>query len=147
MRVKQVAKHFALTLGIIWIFSSTNLTSLSTDTALGMVGVGYRVPHILVSTTIIDFGRVKVGQAFNLRFTIYNAGETGSTLVVRKLVISGGNFHFSDSPGIPFMVPAGVADSLRVRFRPTSKGKFSGTITISAEVQKDVEIELRGEGV
>ena len=97
---------------------------------------------LAVDTTLLDFGKVTVGDSQDLVLTISNTGEQDLQVRIEMLPPP---FSFDLNP-TPFVIPAGASQTCTVSFSPTSAGKVFGALSILSS-RGNVQVELRGKAV
>lgn len=87
-----------------------------------------------VTPSLLDFGRLAIGQSSQLRFTIQNQGgaelrgTVGTPCVGFELVRGGGDYALSP----------GASHDVDVRFRPTNTGDFNCALELGADACEDL---------
>jgi CSLREA domain-containing protein/uncharacterized repeat protein (TIGR01451 family) len=108
-------------------------------------------PDIEVELLNIDFSSIDVGQPTERSFEVRNVGT--ALLQVRSFMPTSTGQPFSivrpSAPPPPIQIPIGGALSFVVRFRPTMRGRVTGTLTITSNDPDEptVPVELSGVGV
>jgi hypothetical protein len=97
---------------------------------------------LAVDTTLLDFGRVTVGDSQDLVLTISNTGEQDLQVRIEMLAPP---FSFDLNP-TPFVIPAGASQTCTVIFSPASAGKVFGALSILSS-RGNVQVALRGKAV
>lgn len=109
--------------------------------ALGLFTTGIPVTGTLTVTltgaprletspaTALDFGSVAVGQSKDLAATLRN---TGTAPLDVTAVTSSSPLFSAVSPAAPFSVAAGAQQAVMVRYRPSSAGAITATLTIAS---------------
>lgn len=96
-------------------------------------------PKLCVDTTSLDFGTVSVGSTKDLPVTVRNCGGqtlTGSASVGAPFsIVSGGSFSLA----------ANQSQTVTVRFSPTAKGGFTGSVSVSSN-GGPASVNLKGTG-
>ena len=102
------------------------------------------VPDIGVFPTNLDFGTVQLGQEPSRSLFVRNGGNAPLSVAP----ITGGFPPFSVSPTGAFTVAAGGEQIVNVRFRPTTIGPATDTLTINSNDPDEPvrSVELRGRG-
>jgi alpha-tubulin suppressor-like RCC1 family protein len=126
------------------------LTILSDDPEHSVIevtleGEGVSSSQIAVSDTLLAFGQVCIGFAFE-PLPLFVASEGLCPLVVSN--ISTDNSDFSVYP-TSFTLPPGDTQQVGVEFAPSSAGLITGTLTITSNDpdHPTLEIALEGEGL
>ncbi len=103
-------------------------------------------PDIRVSTTLIDFGEVGVGQSSQLPLIIYNDG--GATLQVSNIDIIPSGPQFAVSNTNITINPSGQT-TVYVTFIPGSVGDKTATLSIISNDpdESPVQVDLEGKGI
>ncbi|MCS6806799.1 MAG: choice-of-anchor D domain-containing protein, partial [Blastocatellia bacterium] len=110
--------------------------NITTTTVCGpVVCASVSVTGVCLQTTgdvaprAIDFGTVCVGQSADRTFTVTNTGNTPFNLTA----INSNNPAFTVvSPTLPAPVPVGGSVTVTVRFRCTTRGAVTGTLTFDS---------------
>jgi hypothetical protein len=94
----------------------------------------------------LDFGRVTVGSETRRSLELSNDGD--APLVVESLRVSGTGFDLAEDGCGGRPIPTGRSCTLRLRFTPSGRGDFSGSLEVGSNsaVLPRLEIPLRGEG-
>ncbi len=113
--------------------------------AWAAVGILPLVSHLSASPTSLSFDSVGVGVSDTMIVTLSNNG--GDATLVSSLTFS--NPAFTAATTTPFSVAGGATLPLRIVFRPTTTGTFSGNCTITSNAQDNpsITIALSGHAV
>ncbi len=97
---------------------------------------------LAVDTTLLDFGRVIVGDSQDLVLTISNTGAQDIEVMIEMLAPP----FSSDLKPTPFVIPAGASQICTVIFSPASAGKVFGALSILSR-GGNVQVALHGKAV
>jgi len=113
---------------------------------LTAAGSGGGTPQIEVTPAALAFGDVSVGQNRELDAVVRNTGN--AMLGISGITSSNPRFTLV-TPAVPFTVPAGGQQSLRVRFSPAAAGSQTGNLTIASNdpARAAVAVSLSGNGI
>ena len=101
--------------------------------------------QLTVSTSVVNFGNVAVGQTQILQITLKNSGN--AALVLSGHLLRGIGFH-SNGIGYPTTLGAGVEIPLNITFAPPNARSWSGTLQFfTSGANGTVQITLQGAGV
>jgi len=135
--------------GILQVASNDSTAS---PLNLTLTGVGYQAPveepDIAVSSTVVNWGNVAVGQTVQQSLNISNLGN--QTLSISALALTGDpDFSLINLPASPFDILAGASQTITIEFVPTSVGAKTATIDISSNDpdESSVSISLSGDAV
>jgi hypothetical protein len=125
LKAGQLPGNFALTLTnpIIGNASSTNILTSSVDGTVTILA-----PHIQLSGTSLDFGRVALGQTQDQTVTISNIGN--QSLQVTGITFT--NSQYSVIGGSSFSIDPNGSKDITVRFTSQTKGTYSETMSIAS---------------
>jgi len=92
-------------------------------------GITKAVPDIEVTPATLDFGKVAAGQNKEMSLVVRNHGP--APLLVLSLAAD--NARFSPlNAGSPFLLEAGTARTVKVRFQPSTASAETGVVTIQS---------------
>ncbi len=104
------------------------------------------VPHIAVTETSHDFGRVGIGNSSDWNFTIQNTGNASLQLIT----ISSDNAVFSViSPStFPGVISPNQSENVTIRFSPPNATSYTGHLAIASNDPNEpsLGIDLTGNG-
>jgi hypothetical protein len=109
---------------------NSNATAAS-DQRKTVVVTGTAVQAIFTGGTTMDFNIVKINTTKDLQYTIQNTGD--DTLFLNQstpLTVTGSAFTLQSPPGATTILP-GASTNFTVRFSPTAKQAYSGSVTFS----------------
>lgn len=94
-----------------------------------------------------NFGQVNAGNSLSKTFYIQNTGS--NDLIINNIDLYGPNASMFNIILIPFTIPAGVTDSFKIAFTPTSAGMHDAYIHITSNVPNlgNLYFGIQGEGV
>ncbi|KHD87121.1 MAG: hypothetical protein OM95_16200 [Bdellovibrio sp. ArHS] len=90
-----------------------------------------------------NFGRTALNRLKGVSFTLRNTGNL--PLYFNDFDIHGSGFGYEEN--CPRLLFSGQRCTVRVFFRPTSLGTYSGALDIDMTGAEDIRIHLRGRGV
>jgi hypothetical protein len=129
---------------------SHNATNQSSPITISLSGIGINpnAPIISVTPTSNDYGNVKVKRSKTASFTIKNNGKTNLSILTSTIAgpdawmfaITGGNGAKT--------IKSGKSLTIKVAFKPTSKGSKSAKLEITSNdpVTLTIDIPLSGTG-
>jgi hypothetical protein len=101
--------------------------------------------QLTVSTSVVNFGNVAVGQTQILQIMLKNSGN--AALVLSGHLLVGPGFH-SNGIGYPTTLGAGAEIPLNITFAPPTARSWSGTLQFFTNgANSTVQITLEGAGV
>ncbi len=103
-------------------------------------------PRLALSATQLSFGKVTAGQNSELTIVVTNTGTAALTIASG---VSSNRAFVVTSPAFPVSVAAGAAQTLRVRFAPSTIGAQTGSLILTSNdpIEPTVSISLSGEGI
>jgi len=105
-------------------------------------GVAGPTPNIFLSTSLLNFGTLKVGQKDTLAFTLTNTGN--ANLIVNNILSSNANvFRILSSTSFT-LVPSASQDVI-VEFAPLTGTVYSGNLTVKSNTN-DAVVNVQGTG-
>lgn len=110
--------------------------------------LGYEVePTMALGRTVMDFGKVKVGATKWDTLSMLNSSNAALTFTQAPIIVPyRSDLPFDYASNWPQTLKPGVKDTLRVRFRPPSRGEFGAWLHTVVNGQRD-SVFLRGVGV
>ncbi len=154
------ANHYDMKDGTIAYVANGVLSNLC-DNGLPLfpgIAVQLGLPSSPVSPAVIaispdsswNFGNVTVSNSSSKNLILSNNG--GSTLTINSLGLSGtnaGDFSITNAPSTPFTIAANSSQTITIRFRPSSSGGRSATLTVNSNASNasSKTISLAGTGV
>ena len=116
--------------------------TLSQNRTVQLTGTGTQ-PTATVSTTTLDYGAVLINQAKDLSFTIGNTGNVAAS--INALILSGSGFSVVSPTVFPLTVNPGGAQTVTLRFSPTTLTASAATLTVQSNGGNQV-VNLAGVG-
>lgn len=119
--------------------------------SVGLSGTGTGNPAVVVETTRLDFGAVKLGKSETRKVSITNAGN--APLAFQSFAVQGGaadTFTITDKStcSTEKKLKAGAACAISVTYKPSAVGQQNATLNVKHDAQgSPAKIELRGSGV
>lgn len=119
--------------GLLTITDNSNNTAGSVQTVT-LTGTGVvQLPIASLSPTSLDFGNVLVNNTFQQSVTLTNTGTGVNAMSIASIAITGAGF--SRVGGLPgncsTSLASGASCEITVRFRPTTGGDKTGTLTVT----------------
>lgn len=104
-------------------------------------------PLIAVSTTKLDFGKLKVGNTKSSSFTINNEGKADLIIDEIRTKFENEAYVIKNMPTLPNTIVAGGSIEITVEFTPTELGENSDFLEIISNSEIiTTEVEFKGEG-
>jgi Abnormal spindle-like microcephaly-assoc'd, ASPM-SPD-2-Hydin len=104
-------------------------------------------PALTVSSSTISFGNVAVGGKKTASLVVTNPADSGNSVTVSQVSITGSGFKLSSPPTLPATVGAGQSVTVKVMFSPAASGSASGALTISSDATNSgISVALAGDG-
>lgn len=104
-------------------------------------------PLIAVSTTKLDFGKLKVGNTKNSSFTINNEGTADLIIEEIRTKFDNEAYVIKNMPSFPTTIAVGGSLEIIVEFTPTELGENSDFLEIISNSEIiTTEVEFKGEG-
>jgi len=103
-------------------------------------------PDINLPSSELSFGKKKIGESYDLEFTIENKGT--SELIINSITKTSGDDVFS-IVSFPSSVLPGASDTATVRFLPSERKIYNATFKINSNDpdEGEVEFQVSGEGI
>jgi hypothetical protein len=123
---------------------ATNQTS---PTSISLSGTGVNVPVISVSPTSNNYGNVKVKKSSTASFVVKNTGKANLSITSASTGPDASMFKITSGSGSKTIKP-GKSLTIKVAFKPTSKGPESAKLEITSNdpVTPTIDIPLTGTG-
>jgi|GEM_PF-6315981 len=104
-------------------------------------------PLIAVSTTKLDFGKLKVGNTKTSNFTINNEGNAELIIEEIRTKFENEAYVIKNMPSFPNTIAVGGSLEITVEFTPTELGENSDFLEIVSNSEIiTTEVEFKGEG-
>jgi hypothetical protein len=98
---------------------------------------------LLISTNVVSFGSVLVGETATATVTATNAGS--SAIQINNIQVTGQGFSQAGIGSFPVSVAKGGFYTVKVQFDPTAEGTLTGTLTVNAS-SETAKVALSGSG-
>ncbi len=120
---------FRLTRSLPFLLIILSVVVLSCDSEEDQATNNPQTIKIVLSTLKLDWGTISYGQGYDKLLTITN--DPGSADKLKgTIAISGNGFYIVNGGGSYSLAPSGTR-LVKVRFLPSSRGNFSGTLSIT----------------
>ncbi len=109
-------------------------------------------PHILLSSTKIDFGKANLNTPVDSILTLTAGTNADLKIINVQFTGTSGGFTFKNNlPTFPLTIPAGKSRELAIRFTPTAAKIYDDTVKITSNAEGDAAntsiVALHGEGL
>lgn len=110
-------------------------------------GIGGNSPHLIVSTTALAFGNVRVGARSDPLSLRLAAGGDGVLQVTSISAPAPFDVASQTCPPVPFTLPVGADCSVTVTFTPTSTSDMSAKLSVGTDATaQPLQVDLAGTG-